>query len=216
MFTSSKGRDFITRNEGEERFAYLDIAGNWTIGRGHTSKELNRCVDLAAKGKTFISPWFHVEPDPESDVNRVAISSENAELLLAKDLEGVDAVINGVFQGWQKQHEHDACADFLFNVGVAAFNPKYNPNTAKRARMVADKLEISFEHDAIRAAILRPLADAFLWWNKATVGGEKVEVRGLTRRRIEDAELLLYGDYEMRDDGIVNAPGMRIGDYKKA
>jgi len=184
MKTSPKGRDFIKRFEGFEPDAYQDIAGVWTIGYGHTSAE-------------FAFPG-------------AVVSKALAEQLLKRDLAPLDEFLSSLFDDRLMQYEHDACASFLFNVGQNAFRADINPNTSQRALLVSEALETAGDRClADRSIVTRPLADAFLWWDKATVNGLKTRVPGLTRRRIEEAELLLYADYELVDDGVVNAPSLK-------
>lgn len=205
--TSKDGRDFIKKFEGYKPRAYQDIAGVWTIGYGHTSRALDHAIRLAWEGEVQEPTGFFQLSGGAVEINEV-----KAEELMIQDLSHCEAKLTALFSDRLLQHETDALCSFLYNTGVGAFVPQTSPRTAGRARIVSRELELGDRGGgmAARAAKLRPLADALLWWDKSTIGGQKVRVRGLTRRRIEEAELLLYGDYALSDDGIVNAPGIAI------
>lgn len=190
MTLSERGEAFVKRFEGLDLHPYRDIAGVWTVGYGHTA-------------------GFN---DGRLDPNRV-ITPGMADELFDEDMRGVARHVDRLFAGFLIPSEFDALCSFVFNVGPGAFNPRQSPNTYRRAIMVRDAVgNIPRAVSHKRSAALRPLADALLWWDKARVNGVSRPVRGLTRRRIEEAELLLYADYELSDDGIVNEPGIKERD----
>ena len=177
MKTSKQGRDFIKRFEKFEAKAYRDIAGIWTIGYGHIGKH-------AFEGNT--------------------ITQETAETLLIADLERFEKAVYGVFGSCIAQWEFDALVAFVYNVGEGALTSE-KTRVNKRARLAKDTMKATkLKVARKRIEGLRPLAEAMQVWNKATIAGRLVVVRGLTRRRIEEAELLLYADYEWNNDGVVN------------
>lgn len=69
------------------------------------------------------------------------------------------------------QNQFDACLSFCFNLGIGAFNK----STLKK------KIEANPNDASIK--------NEFMKWNKARVGGQLMELKGLTRRRIAEAEL---------------------------
>lgn len=69
------------------------------------------------------------------------------------------------------QNQFDACLSFVFNLGIGAFAK----STLKK------KILINPNDPSIK--------DEFMKWNKATVGGQLIVLKGLTRRRIAEAEL---------------------------
>ena len=106
MKASKQGIDFIKKHEALRLNAYLDAAGVWTIGYGHTK--------TAKKGMT--------------------ITKAEAEKLLVADLKTAENEINS-HNLPLKQHQFDALVSFVYNVGVGNFRRstllkrlKANPN----------------------------------------------------------------------------------------
>lgn len=93
MKISANGLKFITQEEGKKLKVYLDIAGLPTIGVGH----------LIKPGEDFSA----------------GITDEQAETLLATDVSKVDEVLTRLAPNLT-QNQHDACADFGFNLGVGS------------------------------------------------------------------------------------------------
>ena len=73
------------------------------------------------------------------------------------------------------QNQFDSCLSFIYNLGIGAF-----------AKSTLRKKIVLNPNDAT-------IKDEFLKWNKARVGGELIELKGLTRRRISEAELYFKG-----------------------
>jgi lysozyme len=73
------------------------------------------------------------------------------------------------------QNQFDSCLSFIYNLGIGAFAK----STLKK------KILINPNDKSIR--------DEFMKWNKARVGGQLMELKGLTRRRIAEAELYFKG-----------------------
>lgn len=147
MKISDNGIALIKRFEGLELESYQDIAGIWTIGYGHT--------ETARAGQ--------------------AITADEAEVLLRRDLASREAALRGWAIGYGvdlTQNEFDALVSFVYNVGVDGF----------RGSTAAKRLA---HGDRVGAA------DALTWWNKATVNGVLREVLGLTRRRAAERALFL-------------------------
>lgn len=72
------------------------------------------------------------------------------------------------------QDQFDALCSFAFNVGINA-------------------LINSTLWSLLRQNKFRQAADEFLKWNKGTIDGRKVEIKGLTRRREAERKLFLNG-----------------------
>ncbi len=116
------------------------------------------------------------------------ITEKEAERLLRKDLASHTAPIVKSATRQMTQQQFDAFASLCFNIGA----PKFLGSTAFRRFNLGD--------DAGAAV-------AITWWNKARVNNQLEIVEGLVRRRADEAEVYLYGDYERSDDGVVDAPG---------
>ena len=89
MKTSDKGIDFIKRHEALRLNAYLDAAGVWTIGYGHTSGVNSGDV----------------------------ISEKQAEEFLRADLTIAERALDRT-RLQLNQNQFDALVSFIFNVGV--------------------------------------------------------------------------------------------------
>lgn len=81
--------------EGLRLNAYQDSGGVWTIGYGHTGKDVKR-------GKT--------------------ITQEQADDLLKKDVQWAVDCVNRAAPSGLNQNQFDALVDFTFNVGCGAFS----------------------------------------------------------------------------------------------
>lgn len=145
MKTSQKGIDFIKRHEALRLNAYLDAVGVWTIGYGHTK--------TAKKGMT--------------------ITEAEAEKLLVDDLKTAENEINS-HNLPLKQHQFDALASFVFNVGVGAF----------RTSTLLKRLKADVNHPDIINQL-----------NRWIYGGGKV-LSGLVKRRRQEADIYTKGHYE--------------------
>ena len=98
------------------------------------------------------------------------ITEERAEALLREDLDRFERAVSAKCP-LSSDNEFGAMVSLAFNIGIAGFN----------------KSSVARFHNAGEPS---KAADAFLMWNKATVGGRKVVLKGLTRRR--QAERALY------------------------
>ena len=148
MKTSQKGIDFIKRHEALRLNAYLDAVGVWTIGYGHTK--------TAKKGMT--------------------ITEAEAEKLLVDDLKTAEDEINS-HNLPLKQHQFDALASFVFNVGTGAF----------RTSTLLKRIKIDVNHPDIPKQL-----------NRWIYGGGKV-LSGLVKRRRLEADIYTKGHYEIRN-----------------
>ena len=94
MKTSEKGKGLIKRFEGLHLKAYKCPAGVWTIGYGHTGRDVR-------EGMT--------------------ITEEEAEGLLADDLVVFECAVARLVRVPIGQGQFDALVSFCFNVGVGNF-----------------------------------------------------------------------------------------------
>jgi lysozyme len=108
MQMSQHGLDLLTQWEGCELKVYNDSAGLPTIGVGHllTKSEL-------MSGKISIGgvPVKYA----------AGITLQQAQQLLAQDLDPAEAAVNGGVKVTLNQNQFDALTSFTFNVGVGAF-----------------------------------------------------------------------------------------------
>lgn len=146
MTTSKNGIEFIKRHEELRLKAYQCPAGVWTIGYGSTGG---------------------VRP---GDV----ITEAQAEKLLKQDLKTAEDEINKHLLPL-KQHQFDAVASFVFNVGVGSF----------RRSTLLKRLKIDVNHP-----------DIVNQFNRWVYGGGKI-LPGLVRRRKEEANLYTNGIYHL-------------------
>jgi lysozyme len=93
MKTSKNGIDLIKKYEGCRLTAYVDSAGVWTIGYGHTQG-----VKQGDK-----------------------ITQDQADKALIGDLTESENCINAVCRKELTQNQFDALVSFVFNVGCGAF-----------------------------------------------------------------------------------------------
>jgi lysozyme len=87
---SEAGLALTKRFEGLRLNAYQDINGIWTIGYGHTGKDI---------------------------VHGRSVTPEQADALLRSDVAAAVHFVNDVVKGPLNQNRFDALVDFTFNVG---------------------------------------------------------------------------------------------------
>ena len=113
MKTSDKGIKFIINEEGGIRLkAYRCQAGVWTIGVGHTGKDVKEGME---------------------------ITEEKAIELLKLDLRRFEDTVNKNIKVTLKQYEFDALTSLAFNIGTNAF---VNSTVVKRINAGAETKEI--------------------------------------------------------------------------
>lgn len=138
---SEKGVEFIKRWEGLSLCRYKDVAGHWTIGYGH----LIRLEDEQWIGE--------------------CITQDEANGLLRGDL----LIPEKTLEKYQlSQHQFDACASLIFNIGVGAFERSTLAMHLRNKNYVTAALE--FER----------------WVH---VGGKRI--KGLVNRRNEEKAMFL-------------------------
>jgi len=140
MKISEEGLDFIRRFEGFRSEAYQDSAGVWTIGYGTTE-------------------GVH----PGMKVNR-----DEAERMLADDVEWAEAAVNDLVRRELGQSQFDALVSFVYNLG----KPALRSSTLLQ--------EVNAGNEAY-------VAREFVRWVHA--GGRPL--KGLARRRVAEADLYL-------------------------
>ncbi len=146
--TSAGGIERIKMHEGFRPDVYLDQAGKPTIGYGH----------LIRAGESFPA----------------AITEARARELLASDLGGAEAAVNGMVTVRITQAQFDALVSFVFNVGAEAFRT----STLRRL---------------LNAGDYAGAAEQFKRWNKVRIGGQIVASEGLSNRRADEAAQFTQG-----------------------
>jgi len=96
------------------------------------------------------------------------INEQQGNELLMWELKNKSIALHGLNL---KQNQFDSCLSFIYNLGIGAF-----------AKSTLKKKILLKPNDA-------SIKDEFMKWNKARVGGQLIELKGLTRRRIAEAEL---------------------------
>lgn len=112
MKISEKGIEFIIREEGEVLTSYRCQAGVWTIGVGHTGKD--------------VTPGMR-------------ISKEKSRELLKDDLKRFEDAVDKSIKYPIEQHQFDALVSLAFNIGVNAFA---NSTVVKRINAGADMKDV--------------------------------------------------------------------------
>ncbi len=153
MQISQAGADFIKSWEGFEARAYRDAGGVWTIGYGHTEGFADGRFDAGS-----------------------VITQQDATKLLYRDLEPREEAVSGAAKVALAQHEFDALASLVFNIGAGGFR-------------TSTVLRLLNEGDRAGAGA------AFLMWDKITINAELRTCAGLQRRRQAESEMFLKGLY---------------------
>jgi lysozyme len=105
---------------------------------------------------------------------RMKISAAEADEILSRDLAIFESAVSGAVRVPLNQNEFDALVSLAFNIGAGAFAK----STLVRRLNAGDR---------------KGAADQFLVWNKGTVKGKKVEIKGLTTRRVAERKQFLSG-----------------------
>ena len=145
MKISEDGLELIKKFEGCETTAYQDSVGVWTIGFGHTKG--------VEEGQTC--------------------STEDAESMLANEMDEYEGYINNMVKVDLQQHEFDALVAWVYNLG---------PTNLGESTML--KVLNGGQFDRVPEEMNR--------WTRA--GGKILE--GLVRRR--QAESLMFQDLDWR------------------
>lgn len=102
------------------------------------------------------------------------ITRTQAEYALERQLVGFQAELDSAVTAPLTSNQNDALLSLIFNIG----SPAFRKSTLLRKLNMLD---------------YAGAADQFLVWDKATVNGKKVSLRGLTRRRKAEQDLFLKG-----------------------
>jgi len=143
----------------------------------------NNGIEMIKQFENFSSTWYkdskgvwtigygHAAKDNERyTINRV--NNQTALKMLRNDLSISESAVNRMVNVPLNQNQFDALVSFVFNVGEGNFAKstllkKLNEGNYKEA------------------------TDEFLKWNKITYKGKKIELLGLTNRRMKERELFL-------------------------
>jgi lysozyme len=96
------------------------------------------------------------------------INEQQGNELLMWELKNKSIALHGLKLN---QNQFDSCLSFIYNLGIGAFT-----KSTLRKKIFLNPND-------------KTIKDEFLKWNKARVGGELTELKGLTRRRIAEADL---------------------------
>lgn len=99
------------------------------------------------------------------------ITQSEGEILLKETVKPFETAIVKNVSAKLNQNQFDALVSFAFNVGIANFK---SSTLLKKVNQNPNQLTIGSE---------------FAKWNKATVKGKKVELKGLIRRRKAESDL---------------------------
>jgi lysozyme len=96
------------------------------------------------------------------------INEQQGNELLMWELKNKSIALHGLKLN---QNQFDSCLSFIYNLGIGAFT-----KSTLRKKILINPND-------------KTIKDEFLKWNKARVGGQLIELKGLTRRRIAEADL---------------------------
>lgn len=128
--------------------------------------------------KVWTIGYGHTGPEV---VKGLTITREQANELLRKDVEKFEREVTQLIGGAPtKQHQFDALVVLAYNIGtdidVDAIPEGLGDSTLLKRHLAGDYVGA---------------ARAFASWNKARVNGKLVSLKGLTKRRAEEARLYL-------------------------
>jgi lysozyme len=95
---SDEGRSVLADREGMRLTAYKDSVGVWTIGLGHTS----------SAGPPQVTPGLTITEDEAWEIFR-------------RDAETFRTQLHGAIKVPVEQHQFDALASFIYNIGAGGF-----------------------------------------------------------------------------------------------
>lgn len=96
------------------------------------------------------------------------INEKQGNELLMWELKNKSIALHGLNLN---QNQFDSCLSFIYNLGIGAFT-----KSTLRKKILINPND-------------KTIKDEFLKWNKARVNGQLTELKGLTRRRIAEADL---------------------------
>jgi lysozyme len=144
----------------------MDPLGIWTIGWGHA------VADPVTGKKVRDAANYNVALAlfPGFDLRQ-------ADDLLNRDLAAFERAVRGAVKVALNEDQVGALTAFAFNIGIANFN-----SSTALAKVNAGNIPDG--------------GDWMLKWNKGTVNGAKVELKGLTYRRMSERDLLVRGEFK--------------------
>ena len=166
-------------------------------------------MKTAAAGVALIKKWEGLELESYQDIAGVwtigyghtasakpglVWTEQIAEAALTRDLESREDAVARYVTAPLTQNRFDALVSLIYNIGVGAFQTSTVRKRINRG-----------DSDAA-------IAEAWGWFNKATIGGVLREVDGLKRRRAAEIALFLTPEDTTSfdaapDDGVVAEPG---------
>jgi len=146
---STNGLDHIKQSEGFENSIYKDQAGLDTIGVGHLITKEEKELGTFSSG---------------------AITDEEANALLLKDLDSAQRSVRGCVTQPVTQDQYDSMVSLAFNIGGGAF---CSSTLVKK----------------INEGEYKEVPNQMMRWNKVRVSGILTESNGLTARRRSEADL---------------------------
>lgn len=117
--------------------------------------------------------YGHTGPDVKPGLK---ISQEEADALLKADLARFEHAVSSAVHVPLSDNQYGTLVSFAFNVGVTAF----------QGSTLLKKLNAGY-YDSVPSELSR--------WNKGTVNGKKVTIKGLTNRRAAEAGLWATGEF---------------------
>lgn len=172
---SPAGKGLITAEEGHKLTAYLDAAGNPTIGTGHLllPKYDYKLFGLTAAGLDAFLGVIKAAGRMTNKTSAVlTITEQQADDLLDKDIAQVCLFIRSTCQVDLNQNQLDALLSLIFNIGQG----NYATSTIKKSLAAGD---------------YTAAANAFLLWDKITIDGRKISDPVLQKRRAQERALFL-------------------------
>lgn len=135
----------------------------------HESLRLEPYYDVA--GLLTIGYGHLIKPSEYFD----KISEQEAELILKNDLAVSEQAVNQYAVQYAKldQNQYDALVSLVFNIGTGNFK-----SSTVLERIVSGRTK-------------EEIVEAWKWWNKATINGQKQVVQGLLNRREEETQFYL-------------------------
>lgn len=141
----------------------LDPVGIWTIGWGHAI--VDPVSGQFVKGKENEKKARDLFPN---------FDLRQAEDLLVRDLAAYESSVRKAIKVKLNDDQVGALVAFEYNIGIGGFNS-------------SSALRFLNENNIPEAG------NRLLAWNKGTVNGKKVELKGLTYRRMSERDLLVSG-----------------------
>ena len=141
----------------------MDPVGIWTIGWGHAN--VDPVTKKQLKGAESYARALALFP---------GFDLRQAEDLLVRDLAAFESAVRNVVKIGLNDDQIGALTSLAYNIGVANFN---SSSALKN----------------INLGNIPEAGNSMLLWNKSTVNGVRVELKGLTYRRMSERDLLVEG-----------------------